>query len=713
MRWRQVEGEGRPSQLTKQRQAQYLVGIDVGGTFTDLILVGGTGSVDLVKVPSDPADLVGSIWNGVKTLADRNGIGRSDLVGNVDRLVHGSTVAANALLERKGAKTGFVTTQGFRDTLVMRRMFRENMYDTRAKEPEPLVMRHNIFELDERVERSGRIVTPMQDSDVLAMADEIKRRGLESIGVCFLFSFRNPVHEQRVKSLLRKSLPDVYVSASCEVCPEIRDYERACTTHLNAYLQPPVDKYLSELDDGFRRAGLSTGLQVMESNGGVSDPETAARKAVNLLLSGPAGGIIGSAYWGGLTGYSNVISFDMGGTSCDISLVRDGLATLSTPITSTSTHCKFEGWDVLIPFIDIHTIGSGGGSIAWLDEGGGLHVGPRSMGADPGPACYGKGGDQATVTDADVVLGYIDPDYYLGGEIKLDSERARGVVDGIAESIGHTVTETADGIFNIVNANMINGIRVVSVERGHDPRDFALLSFGGAGAVHATALIEELEVDSVVIPQLASGFSAFGLLCTDLHRDFVTTINKKLTDMDIKLINSTVAEMVANGLEHFSQLGDRGDTWSEYVADMRYKGQAHDIRVVLPAPVKSLRQIIDSYNEAYNRSYGYLLDEDAIQLINLRVSVFKSCPKPDAKRGKTGKSECGRAVKGQRKVYFSEYRRYVDTRVFDGAALEPGNRLKGPAIVELATTTIVVRPGQTLRMDCFRNFVVGRRGVQL
>ena len=379
--------------MVELQRAQYLVGVDVGGTFTDLILIDGTGTVGLVKVPSDLTNLVGSILNGIKALARRRGIGDSELIGNVDRLVHGSTVAANALLERTGAKTGFVTTKGFRDTLVIRRMFRENMYDTRAKKPIPLVLRSNIFEIDERVERSGRAVTPIQDHDILAVAEEIKRRGLESVSVCFLFSFRNPEHELRVKELLRDSLPDVYVSASCDVCPEIRDYERACTTHLNAYLQPPVDHYLSELDSRLTGAGLSTELQVMHSNGGVSDPRTAIQKAVNLLLSGPAGGIIGSAYWGGLTGYPNVISFNMGGTSCDISLVHDSAATLSTPITSTSTHCKFEGWDVLIPFIDIHTIESGGGSIAWVDEGGGLHVGPRSMGASPGPACYGKGGD--------------------------------------------------------------------------------------------------------------------------------------------------------------------------------------------------------------------------------------------------------------------------------------------------------------------------------
>ncbi len=698
--------------MATSKQTEILLGIDVGGTFTDLILVGKSGRVDLVKVPSDPSNLVDSIMQGVETLARRNLTEVPDLVSGVGRLVHGSTVAANALLERKGARMGFVTTRGFRDTLVMRRMFRENMYDTRAKEPEPLVTRNNIFEVDERVERTGRAIEELRDEQVLTVVEEVKRRRLESVGVCFLFSFRNPVHEKRVEELFKTLLPDVHVSVSHEVCPEIRDYERACTTHLNAYLHPPVHDYLSELNRRLEQTGLSTSMQVMESNGGVSDPDTAARKAVNLLLSGPAGGVIGSAYWGSLTGYPNFISFDMGGTSCDISLIRDGQATLSTPITSTSTHCKFEGWDVLIPFIDIHTIGSGGGSIAWLDKAGGLHVGPRSMGAAPGPACYDKGGDQATVTDADVVLGYIDPDYYLGGRIKLNLRRASSVIKSVATAIGRSVTETADGIFNIVNANMINGIRVVSVERGHDPRRFSLLSFGGAGATHATALMEEMEVDTVVIPSLASGFSAFGLLCADLHRDFVATINTRLSGVDVELLNQSLDRMIGDGVEHFSHNSDQDDIWAHCVADMRYRGQAHDIRVTIPARIKDISQIIERFNQTYYKSYGYLLDEESIQLINLRASVYRTCRKPDVDAITSRSSGPGKATKGKRMAYFSELGSYAETPVLDGEAIDAGTLLCGQAIVELPTTTIVVRPGQTLEVDTFGNFIVTRRGVR-
>jgi N-methylhydantoinase A len=332
------------------------------------------------------------------------------------------------------------------------------------------------------------------------------------------------------------------------------------------------------------------------------------------------------------------------------------------------------------------------------------------MGALPGPACYDKGGDEATVTDADVMLGYVDPDFYLGGDIRLNAGRAAEVVTRVAKAIGHTPIETADGIFHIVNANMINGIRVVSVEKGHDPRDFALLSFGGAGAVHATALIEEMGVDKVVIPQLASGFSAYGMLCTDLHRDYVTTINRRLADLDAEVINAAVAKMEQAGRTHFD---NDGTLWCEYLADMRYKGQAHDIRVPLKVPLKDISRAIRSFNATYRKSYGYLLDEDAIQLINLRVSVYKGCSKPPVRAERANPSSSRRAVKGSRQAYFNEDGRFVRTPVYDAHKLQAGNRLTGPAIVELTTTTIVVRPDQTLLVDPYRNYVVARRGVRL
>ena len=691
----------------------YIVGIDVGGTFTDLLLVDGDGNLLVEKTPSTPADIAAAVLTVLEKAESTLDLDRP-LVHDLGRLVHGSTVAANAFLERKGARMAFIATKGTRDTLVTRRMYREDMYDTRSGEPPPLVTRDNVLEVEERVDHKGNVITPLNEDDVLGVIREIQRRDIEAVGVCYLFSFRNPTHELRTKQLLQEHLPDVPVSTSYEVCPEIRDFERASTTHLNAYLQPPVEKYLRELDAALRERNASAPLQVMHSYGGVTGAKEAAEKPVNLLLSGPAGGVIGSAFLGKAAGYPNIISFDMGGTSCDISLIRDSTPNLSTPINATSSHCKFEGWDVLIPFIDIHTIGSGGGSVAWIDRGGGVHVGPESMGADPGPACYDKGGTEATVTDADVLLGYIDPDYYLGGEISLNKAAAHKVMSRLAKRLGITPTEAAEGIFRIINTNMLNGIRVVSVEKGHDPRDFSILSFGGAGGIHASALIEQLGIDRVIIPQTASAFSAFGLLCTDLRRDFVTTIYQPLSRMKDREIHRLFRRMEREGRKGFGRTKGAVELRFEYSADMRYAGQGHDIRVNLEGPLTAISRdkIIGAYNQAYGQAYGYLEDQGNIQLVNLRVVACLGTVKPEISRMRQTRSLATRARKGTRDVFFSEKKRYLRTPIYDGHVLRPGNRIQGPAVIELATTTAVLRPGQSLRVDPYGNFIAARKGVQ-
>ena len=389
---------------------------------------------------------------------------------------------------------------------------------------------------------------------------------------------------------------------------------------------------------------------------------------------------------------------------------------MSTPINATSTHCKFEGWDVLIPFIDIHTIGSGGGSIAWVDKGGMVHVGPESAGADPGPACYGKGGAEATVTDANVVLGYIDPHYYLGGQIELHRDEAERAVSRLAQRLDISRTEAADGIFRIINTNMLNGLRVVSVERGNDPRDFALLTFGGAGACHTTAIIEELQIDRVIVPPTAAAFSAFGLLCTDLRRDFVTTVYKPLAGMNPTELHGAFESMEQMGSAAFKEsLTSKARLRFEYSADMRYLGQGHDIRVALPNRPRSLTpaKIVAMFNEEYTRTYGYLEEEENIQVINLRVVASLATNKPTLESSVSETTSIlKKANKCKRPVYFTERGEFVETRVIDGHFLRPGNRFKGPAIVELETTTIVLRPDQRLRVDLYGNFIAARRGVR-
>lgn len=701
--------------IKKQHKKSYVVGIDVGGTFTDLLLVDEAGGLLVEKVPSHRGNIEDGVIE-VLTKAQQKLRLDGPLVEQLGRLVHGSTVAANAFLERKGARMAFITTKGTRDTLVMRRMYRENMYDTRSGEPAPLVTRDNVLEVDERVDHKGNVIVAMKDEDVLRAIELLKQRNIESVGICYLFSFRNPAHELRTKELIRQQLPDVSVCTSYELCPEIRDFERASTTHLNAYLQPPVERYLTKLDITLEQQRTSTALQVMHSYGGVTGAREAAERPVNLLLSGPAGGVIGSAFLGKAAGYPDIISFDMGGTSCDISLIRNATPSLSTPINATSAHCKFEGWDVLIPFIDIHTIGSGGGSVAWVDRGGGVHVGPESMGADPGPACYGKGGTAATVTDANVVLGYIDPAYYLGGEIALQADQARTAVEQLARQLDISLVDAADGIFRIINTNMLNGIRVVSVEKGHDPRDFSLLSFGGAGGCHATAIIEQLSIDRVIIPPTAAAFSAFGLLCTDLKHDFVTTVYRPLAELDRGRVQQMIRAMEAEGKSAFRGKGRaKAGFWFEYSADMRYRGQGHDIRVDLAGPVTAITptRIVESFNEEYVRTYGYLEDNDNIQLVNLRVVACLGTEKPKLPRAEKENRTLSRSArKAVRDVYFTELAQYTPTPIYDGHQFKFGNRLKGPAIVEFATTTVVLRPGQSLRVDAYGNFIAARKGAQ-
>ena len=693
----------------------YIVGIDVGGTFTDLLLMDQKGQLIVDKVPSNNQEIEIGVLD-VLEKADQTLNLKTPLLTNLTRLVHGSTVAANAFLERKGAHMAFITTKGTRDSLVMRRMYREDMYDTRSGEPPPLVVRDNILEIDERLDHHGNVIQPLSERDVLRAVKHIKKRNIDSVGICFLFSFKNPDHEFRTRDILLKHLPDVAVCTSFDICPEIRDFERASTTHLNTYLAPPVRSYLNKLDRALEEANVSTKLQVMHSYGGVTDAQEASEKPVNLLLSGPAGGVIGSAYLGKIIGHPNVISFDMGGTSCDISLIKNATPALSTPINATSTHCKFEGWDVLIPFIDIHTIGAGGGSIAWIDKGGMVHVGPESAGATPGPACFNKGGSQPTVTDANVVLGFIDPDYYLGGEIRLDAAKAKEAVNSLARSLNISDIQAADGIFQISNTNMLNGIRVVSVEKGNDPRDFSLLSFGGAGACHATAIMERLEIDRVIIPPTAAAFSAFGLLCTDLRRDFVSTVYKTISEVKTKELHKTFRSMEKQSNNSFSEnVSNNLKLKFEYSADLRYRGQGSDLRVSLPGPANSLTpsKISKLFGQEYERTYGYLEDEANIQLINLRVVASLLTKKPIVKKSKTStKLILKSARKEKREVYFTEFGKFVSTTIFDGHKLRPGNLMKGPAIIELKTTTIVLRPEQKLRVDLYGNFIVARTGVK-
>jgi N-methylhydantoinase A len=680
----------------------YLVGVDVGGTFTDVVVAAAT--ISSHKAFSVPGNEAQGVLDGLAKAASAHGLELGALLARTRRFVYGSTVAANALLEKTGARTAFVATAGFRDTLVMRRMLRENMYDLHARIPENILRREWILEAHERVDRDGRVVEPLSEGDVERIVDRLREIEAEAVGICLLFSFRNPAHERALRDAIQEHLPPVYVVASSDVAPEIRDYERASTTALSAYLAPRVADHLLDLERRLEAAGLACELQIMRSNGGVCSVEEAVAQPVDMLLSGPAGGVVAAMNVGADGGEPDVISFDMGGTSCDISVVRGGRAASSTYLPR---HTRFEGWDVLAPFLDIHALGAGGGSIAWLDQAGGLHVGPRSSGADPGPACYGRGGTEPTIADADLALGYLNPEHFLEDEVRLDPDAAERALATIAAPLGLGVPELASGVFAIVVHAMSDRIRVVLADHGYDAREFTLLCFGGAGGIHAPAIATELGIRRLIVPYEAATFSALGLLLSDVRYDLVETLLRPLHATRTEDILSSLGRMHGEAERRLARSAGVVDGHRlEDLADMRYAGQTHELRIRLPAEIHDVREVGSAYEDAYSTAYGYVGEPDLVQLVNLRVAATGTTAKPAFAREPLGGSGAEHARTGGRPAFFSELGGFAETPVYDGAALAPGNALGGPAIVELPTTTIAVRPGQRLAMDAYRSFVV-------
>ena len=686
-------------------ERRYALGVDVGGTFTDVVVATPDGGIVARKVATTTADQSLGVLDGLERIAAdlETDVGR--LLEATDRFVHGSTVAANALLEHRGARSAFITSKGFRDAIVMRRMFRENMYDLVSRPPEPLIPRDRILEVNERVTWTGDVLIPLCDDEVERIVDELACLQVESVGVSLLYAFRNSDHERRLGEAIARRLPECAVSLSSDIAPEIRDYERASTTVVNTFLKPEVERYLRRLDDQLQARGLGQPMQVMQSNGGVMDAVTAGNRAVTTLLSGPAAGVIGSVHLGKAIGEHNLISLDVGGTSCDISVITDGQATSSTYL---STNARFEGWDILTPYIDIRALGAGGGSVAWIDRAGGLHVGPRSAGARPGPACYGLGGEEATVTDAAVVLGYVNPEFFLGGEMRLDPEKATAVVGDIATKLGLDLLTAAWGIFEIVNTRMSEGIRLMTVGTGADPRDFALLCFGGAGPVHGTALMKSLGIERAIVPGLASVFSAFGLLASDSQLDGVLTVYRPLADCDeadfdqgfAKLERDVRGRLTATGVPEAAIRCQR-------MADIRYLGQTHELRVSLDGDL-SLQTVHRIFETTYFDTYGYLNDVAPLQLVNLRVSAIGAWDRPSFSIQPSGS---GMEPVGMRPAWFPELGGLVETPILREGSLGLGESVPGPVIVELPTTTIVVQPSQRLDVDELGNFIVSMETI--
>ena len=680
------------------------VAVDIGGTFTDATLIDeATGHVAIAKTLTTPADPSEGFMAAVERAVREAGVTARD----VTFVVHATTVATNAIIEGKVARSGFVTTEGFRDLLEIGRQVRPTLYDPQFEKPRPLVPRDRAVGVVERLGPKGEVLTPLDERSVRDAAALLARERVESVAVCLLHAYVNPEHERRVGEILAEELPGVPVSLSSEVAPEFREYLRASTTVINAVVRPVVGRYLERIERRLAEAGIGAKLLVMQSSGGVFGADAAARRPVFMVESGPAAGVIAAAHLGAGIGRPDILSFDMGGTTAKVGLIRDGRPSV-TKDYQVGAHAgagiggmSLAGYPVRTPVVDLVEIGAGGGSIAWVDSGGLLRVGPRSAGADPGPVCYRRGGVEPTVTDANVVLGRLNPSYFLGGELELDVDAARRAIEErCARPLGLSLVEAANGIVEIANAAMVNALHLISVQRGYDPRDFLLVAFGGAGPVHANALARDAEMPTVLVPRSPGIFSATGLLATDLKRDAARTIMRRLEELDPAELEHAFAELERAGAEEMAAEGVAPDR-IEFVRqlDLRYVGQSYELTVPagddLPA----------RFHAEHDRTYGFSAETEPVECVGVRLQTVGRIARPPLRTLERGDAPPPKAT---RRVYFAEAGGYVDCAVHDRYALPAGARLAGPAVVEELDSTTVVHPSYTARVDDVGNIWIER-----
>jgi N-methylhydantoinase A len=686
----------------------YRVGVDIGGTFTDMLLVGEDGSTIIGKTLTTPGDPSRAVENALRPALENGTVKTRDR----GTLIHGTTLVTNALIERKGALTALLTTEGFRDAVEIGREHRYELYDLNLDLPKPLVPRHLRFDVPERIAADGSVLKPLDESFVRRLVAELRDKGITAIGICYLNSFRNPAHERRSAEIIAAVAPEIRVSLSSEVVAEIREFQRTSTTLANVYVQERVADYLGQLQQRLDRIGFVGSFFVMLSSGGIATRETAARFPVRLLESGPAAGALAAAQAGVLSGHRDLLSFDMGGTTAKLCVIEDGqpLKTHEFEVDRVYRFRKGSGLPVRIPVIDMIEIGAGGGSIARVDSMGLLKVGPDSSGAEPGPVCYGQGGTEATVTDADLVLGYLDPNYFLGGQIELDIDGARRVLERLGRRLGMSGEQVAWGIHQIVNENMANAARAHLGERGKDPRRMPMYAFGGAGPVHGCRVAEILRLPAVISPFGAGVGSTFGLLAAPLAFDFVRSAYSRLDDLDWQFANGLLHEMAEEGRKILVGSGlARSAIHYQKTADMRYVGQGHEVPVPLPDGVlekSHLAQITTTFEQIYRGLYGRKGPDVPLEVVNWRVIASGTRPEMALKlsRKLSGGAE---PRKGSRRAYFPERGGYVETAVYDRYALSPGTALDGPAIVEERESTLIVSTRGRARVDEELNIVVG------
>ena len=665
------------------------VATDIGGTFTDLVAL-CDGRVTAIKSHTVPDDFAQGVFNTL----EKGDIDSADIAF----FVHGSTIVINALTQRKGVKTGLITTRGFRDVLEIARGNTPDLFNTYYRKPKPCIPRYLRQEVSERTDYHGNIITQPSEAELDVAVDFFKREGVEALAVCFLHSYANPENEQQALAFIKRQWPGITALASHQVCREWREYERANTTALAAYILPPAGAYLNRLERGLRQQGLETAPFIMQSNGGIDSVNSVRANPISMVESGPAGGVLGALAYSKLIAEQNVLTLDIGGTTAKCSLIHNGAARITTDYHIEKTR-KHAGYPIKTPVIDIVEIGSGGGSIAWLDDAGSLRVGPRSAGSSPGPVAYGRGGREPTITDANLLTGRINPARFAAGEIKPRLDTVRAAFTTIAETLNVTPIDAAQGALQLANALMINALKLVSLNRGHDPRDFSLMAFGGGGGLHAVALAEELNIPKVIIPPYAAVFSAWGMLMIDLRRDYINTAIIPLRATARREIDKRFADLEQEAERQFVAQGiRRDDIYHQRYLDARYVGQEHTVKLNLRNETLSSAALTEDFHHAHEREYTFRLDND-VEVVNFHLASFARVEKTELQPLPTTLSADARAaVSGRREVVYADGN-VLPAQIYERERLQPGMEIRGPAIIEEATGAAVIHQGNRVDID--------------
>jgi len=670
--------------------SKYISGIDVGGTFTDFVSFNEeTQDVEVWKNLTTPEQPIKGVLTGLDHFDD---------LKNIEQVRHGTTISTNAILERKGAETAYITTKGFKDVPFIQRANRQHHYDLNWIKPKPLVKRRNCFEVSERITHKGEVLSEVNEEEIKRIAEEIKsRKDIQAVAVNTLYSYVDPSHEQKIMELLEKYLPGMPISISYDVLPKWKEYERASTVLADAYIKPIVTDYLDHLRNRFGEKGITRNVGIMKSNGGIMTLEATEQAPINTAVSGPSGGVIAAKSIAEASGIENLVTLDMGGTSTDVAVIKDGEEEFTT---------NFEiewGIPIQVPMIDIRTIGAGGGSIAWVDKGGMLNVGPKSAGADPGPVCYGQGGTEVTVTDANLILGRLNAENFLGGSMEIDYDAAYEAMSKLGEKLGMTLEEAAISVIQIANNNMADALRMVLIEQGHDPRDFAMLIFGGAGPVHASDLIDSADIKKAIIPKFPGQFSAVGFMYSDARVDLERTVQMTSQLFDVKRANEAFQELKDKGIGNLSSQGYKDNYEIITSIEMRYLGQNYELDVPFDYEEindENVLEIWNRFHKMHEERFGFKIDREVMEVVTFKVTIIHKTKKPSLKKiDKANEYEVKQ--KGERSVQFEK--ETVKTPTFDRASLLAGHKIQGPAIIEESSSSTVVTPGYDIEVDEFGN----------